>query len=47
MVTSTFLTLLVIPVVYTLLSDLMAKLKPKTTSEPETAEGDLREVMGK
>jgi multidrug efflux pump subunit AcrB len=47
MLTSTFLTLLVIPVVYTLLSDLVAKFKPKTRQEPEAEAGDLREVMGK
>jgi hypothetical protein len=47
MLTSTFLTLLVIPVVYTLLSDLVAKIKPKTKHEPKPEGGDLREVMGK
>src|SRR2546427_13225752 len=43
MLTSTFLTLFVIPVVYTLLSDLAARFHPK----PSPAPADLREVPSK
>ena len=41
MLTSTFLTLLVIPVVYTLLSDLAALFHRKPAASPELAKGPV------